>query len=163
MNRRTWWAIVRGIAESGMTEHKHESSLVLDLVTHSPKGPKWQLTRGLDNPSPECTQTKLPRLQSPERPTWEVLEWISTCIKPTGIRQHFICLVISHSPFLISILLSQKKTPLLFRHLPPGFIVFRAFGGSNCLATRSSSVCCTPEAPSQEGVTFYKKMQRHSP
>jgi len=75
----------------------------------------------------------------------------------------FICLVISHSPFLISILLSQKKTPLLFRHLPPGSIVFRAFGGRNCLATRGSSVCCTPEAPSQEGVTFYKKMQRHSP
>ena len=24
-----------------------------------------------------------------ERPTWEVLEWISTCIKPTGIREHF--------------------------------------------------------------------------
>ena len=28
-----------------------------------------------------------------------------------------ICLVISHSPSLLPILLSQKKTPLLFRHL----------------------------------------------
>ena len=89
MDRRTSWATVHGVTRSQTWLSTNTGQpLVLDLIMHSPKGTKGALTQGSDTQALNTPGRSSPGCKPTERPTWEVREWIRTCSKPTGIREH---------------------------------------------------------------------------